>query len=163
MQNKQYRYPYSIQLGKTGSKIGVVLLLIIFVIVLVEPYFRQTYSGYSYYLVLLTPILGIIGCIFYIGSFPDIGVDDDGLSVEFIGKQLRVFWKDITGIKPFGPRFLNYWVITTDNKLTPFHRIYGLGSLKSFAPSFYIYKSTQGHEFLLMKIREKVKLNSREK
>jgi len=163
MQDKQYRYPDPIQLGKTGAKVGIVLFLITFITLLAKPYFKEAYSGYSYYLVLLVPILGIVGCIFYIGSFPDIGADDEGLFVEFIGKQLRVLWKDITGIQPFGPRFLNHWVITTDNKLTAFHRIYGLYSLKSFAPSFYIYKSTKGHEFLLMKIREKVKLNCREK
>ena len=163
MDVKQYHYPGPIQLGKTGAKFGIVLFLIIFITLLTKPYLKEAYSGFSYYLVLSTPILGVVGCVFYIGLFADIGMDDEGLFVEFIGKQLRVFWKDITDIKPFGPQFLNYWVITTDNKLTSFHRIYGLYSLKSVAPSFCIYKSTKGHEFLLMKVKEKAKLNRREK
>ena len=163
MDIKHYRYPSSIQLGKTVVKFLTVLFFVIFLIVLIQPYFRQAYPSYNYYALLLTPILGIIGCIFYVGLFADIGIDDDGLLIEFLGKQYRVFWKDITGVSPFGPRFLNYWVITTDNKLTPFHRLYGFYSLKSLAPSFCIYKTTKGHEFLLMKIREQIRLNRKAK
>lgn len=163
MDIKHYRYPGSIQLGKTVVRFLGSAFFIILLIVLTQPYFKQTYSGYQYYLLLFVLILGIISCIFYIGLFADIGIDNDGLLVEFMGKQLKVFWKDITGVKPFGPRFLNYWVITTDNKLTPFHRLYGVYSLKSLAPSFCIYKTTKGHEFLLMKIREQIRLNRKAK
>jgi hypothetical protein len=162
MDIKFYRYPDSISFGKMLISFLVILFFAIFLLVLIEPHYRQTNP--DYYLLLITSLpFGIIGGIFYIGSFPDIGVDDDGLHVQFLWKYLKVPWKDITGVKPFGPPFLNYWVITTNDMLTLFHRIYGLYSLKSFAPSFYIFKSTKGHEFLLIKIREKVKLNSRAK
>jgi len=157
-----YRYPGSIKFGKMIVGLMSVLFVIIIIFVVIEPYFRQAYSDH-YSSLVISLILGIIGCIFYIGCFSDIGVDDDGLLIEFFGKQYRVFWMDITGIKPFRPGFLNYWVITTDNKLTPFHRLYGLYSLKSLAPSFCIYKTTKGHEFLLMKIKEQVKLNNKTK
>jgi len=163
MDIKYYRYPDTIQTGKIGTKFGAIFLFIIFLVVLTQPYFRQNYSSHDYYLILLAIILGIIGCIFYIGLFADIGIDNDGLLVEFMGKPLRVLWKEITSVKPFGPKFLNYWVITTDNKLTPFHRLYGFYSLKSLAPSFCIYKISKSQEYLLMTIRNQLKLNRRVK
>lgn len=163
MDIKFYRYPSSIQLGKILVKFLGSAFFIIFLVALTQPYFKHTYSGYHYYLLLLALILGIISCIFYIGLFADVGTDNDGLLVEFMGKPLRVIWKDITSVKPFGPRFLNYWVITTNNKLTLFHRLYGVYSLKSLAPSFCIYKISNDQESLLMIIRKQIKLNSRAK
>ena len=163
MDIKFYRYPDPIQIGKTVVSYLGGAFFIIFLVVLTQPYFRQTYLGYDYYSVLLALILGVIGCMFYVGLFADIGMDNDGLLVKFMGKHLRVFWKDITDAKPFGPRFLNYWVITTDNKLTPFHRLYGVYSLKSLAPSFCIYKISKSQEYLLMTIKNQIKLNRRAK
>lgn len=163
MDIKQYRYPEPIQIGKVGAKVGAVLFLIIFIVILTQPYFRQTYSSFDYYILLIALFLGIVGCIFYVGLFADIGFNDDGLYVDFFGKQYKVFWSDITSVKPFGPRFLHYWVVTTDNKLTLFHRLYGIYSLTSLAPSFCIYKITKGQEFLLMRIKEKIKLNNKAK
>jgi len=162
MDIKFYRHSDSIKLGKMLASFIAIFSLAILLLVLIEPYYRQTDP--DHYLLLVTALLfGIIGGVFYMGSFPDVGIDDDGLHVQFLWKYLKVPWKDITSLKSFGPPFLNYWVITTNNMLTSFHRIYGLYSLKSSAPSFYIYKSTKGHEFLLIKVREKIKLNRRAK
>ena len=162
MDIKFYRYSGGIQFGKTIVKLLAVFCFIILLIVLTQPSFRQTYSNYYYYL-LLTLLLGIIGCIFYIGLFADIGADNDGLLVEFLWKYLRIPWSDIIDIRPFGPRFLNYWIISTNNKLTPFHRLYGFYSLKTVAPRFCINNASKSHEYLIMMIRKQIKLNRKAK
>jgi len=161
MDIKYYRYSGGIQFGKTIAKLMAAFCFIILLVVLTQPYFRQAYSDYDYYLLLLTLPFGIIGCIFYVGLFA--GVDNEGLLVEFLWKYLRIPWRDITGVNPFGPRFLNYWIISTNNKLTPFHRLYGFYSLRTVAPSFCIIKISKSHEYLLMVIRNQIKLNRRAK
>lgn len=163
MDIKFYRYPDTIKNGKIIAAYLGSAFFIIFLIVLTQPYFRKVYSSHDYYLVLLALILGIIGCIFYIGLFADVGIDNDGLLIEFMGKPLRVLWQDITSVKPFGPKILNYWVITTNNKLTPFHRLYGIYSLTSLAPSLCIYKISKSQEDLLTTIRNQIKLTHKAK
>ena len=161
MEIKYYRYSGGIQFGKIIVKLLAIFCFIILFIVLTQPHFRQTYSNYEYSLLLLALLLGIIGCIFYVGLFADIGVDNDGLLIEFLWKNLKISWGDIIDIKPFGPRFLGYWIISTNNKLTPFHRLYGFYSLKTVAPSFCINNIDKSHDYLLLRIRKQIKLNRR--
>ena len=163
MEIKYYRYSGGIQFGKTIGRLLAIFCFIILLIVLTQPYFRQTYSNYDYFLLLLALLFGIIGCIFYDGLFADIGVDNDGLLVEFLWKYLRIPWSDIIDIRPFGPRFLGYWIISTNNKLTPFHRLYGFYSLQTAAPSFCINNIYKSHEYLLILISKQIKLNRRAK
>ena len=157
MKIKYYRYPDSMQKVKTGSKLSIVFLLTLLILTILGYIPEDKTNPINYYFLIIGLPLTIVGVIFYIGGFPDIGVTDDGVIVELFWLKLKVQWDDIAIIKPFGPRFLRWWVVITKKNLTPFHRFYGMFSFKSFLPSFYIQTSSRSHQYLVRKIKEEIK------
>ncbi len=100
--------------------------------------------------------------------FPDIDTDEEGLLVEFLWKRIRVSWNDVIELKPmfrYGiPSFGNpIPVVVITNKLTPFHRLYGLLYGFSFKPAFVIQPAISEFELLKTNIEKHIKQNRRSK
>ncbi|MBK9924953.1 MAG: hypothetical protein IPP66_06625 [Anaerolineales bacterium] len=157
MENKYYRYPVEIQNRKTLIKFFAFLFLLFSdIVILAYPLADNNYQK-NYYYLLLTVLMVIIGFIFAFGEYPDVKTDDNGLYVEFLWTYLPIPWEDITEIKHYSFLLSDWWLITTKNRLTFFHRLYSIYLFKSFFPSFYIHhKSSQDQADLLKLIRKQV-------
>ena len=104
------------------------------------------------YMVILEIILLITA-----NYFCEIALNETGVNVTFLWYILHVDWQDIVEIKP--RRFLgrsHSWVVLT-NKLTPFHRLYGIIYGFSWLPSFIISPSLRDGEKLVRMIEERGK------
>jgi len=89
--------------------------------------------------------------------FCEVTVDEAGISVTFLWRNLHINWRDIVEIKAKG--FLGHsrsWVVLT-KKLTPFHRLYGIVYGFSWLPGFIISPSLHDGEKLAGMIEERVK------
>ena len=162
MESRHYRYPTSIQNLKTNIKLSLFLFLILagFGLLTYDSANHNDPVGY-YYLLIAIPF-AVYGIIFTLGEYPDVKVDDNGLHVEFLWTYLPIPWGDIVEIKHFRFLFLKWWLVTTKNHLTFFHRMYSIYSLKSFLPGFLIHdKESQDHSDLLKLIRKQINSRSR--
>ena len=103
---KLYRYPRSIEVGKTICKFSIGVLLLLIVLVIIVDDFPPYHTIAERLFMALLIALGIIGDIYFIYSWPKIKVDENGLQVEFLWKWIRIPWQDIDGvvekISPFG-------------------------------------------------------------
>jgi hypothetical protein len=158
MHTKHYKYPQPINNAKLSVTFGFVLLLLLLVLAVLG-YIPENYDNVSErYLLIAGLLLGLFGCVYFLGWWADIEVDEDGLLVHFLWMKLRVLWGDIVDVKPFGPKFFHLWVVITKNKkLTFFHRLYGLYSLKSLKPSFFVCNMRKSHQFLISQILKRIK------
>jgi hypothetical protein len=100
--------------------------------------------------------------------FPDIDTDEEGLLVEFLWKRIRVSWDDVIELKPvfmYGiPSFGRpVPVVVLTEKLTPFHRVYGLLYGFSTKPAFVIQPGVSEFELLKNDIEKHIKKNRRSK
>jgi hypothetical protein len=154
METKYYRYPRPIKNAKLSSKFCIFFLALLLIPAILG-YIPLKHS--EHYLLIIGLILGILGSVFFVGWWADIGIDENGLLVEFFWAKLNVQWNEIVDVKPFGPRFFHLWVVITKNKLTFFHRLYGVYSLKSLKPSFFVFNKYRSHEFLISKIMANIK------
>lgn len=99
-------------------------------------------------------------CVFVFFSylFPEISANDDGIQTTFFLKKLTVNWEDIVEIyssKPFGLRVgERASIIVTRNKLTFFHRIYGIIYGQTHQPSLLIWSSINDYASLINKIKK---------
>ncbi|MEO7841515.1 MAG: hypothetical protein ABIU06_19405 [Anaerolineales bacterium] len=87
----------------------------------------------------------------------NIAVMDEGLMVEFLGKDLFVPWDKIIEIKPaYGfwrnSRNTKIYIVLTD-ALTPFHRFFGVIYGLSVKPAFIIYSTISEYESLVETIK----------
>lgn len=150
MKTKYYRYPSGIQRGKLGCKVGILFFLLILI-------FKNQPESYrnitDYKVMIIGAPLAIIGCLYFIGTWCDIGVDEEGLKIEFLWFYLRLPWDEITGIKFFGPKAFGYWIVTTKKGLTPFHFIYSFGAM-TLQRSFHIHPQSNTHRYVLKLIRD---------
>lgn len=155
---KHYRYPPSIRNFKTLFQ-GFVFISVILSIIGISTYQAVNYNNQEGYRYLLLGIpLAIFGVVFISGDHPDVKADDNGLYVNFLWKYLPVPWEDIGEIKRCKILHLEWWLITTNNRLTFFHRLYSIYSLKSFHPGFLIHhKESQDQADLLKLIRNQAK------
>jgi hypothetical protein len=91
----------------------------------------------------------------------NIAVVNEGLLIEFLGKDLFVPWDKVKEIKPpFGffrsyRNLKNIYVVLTD-ALTPFHRLFGLLYGLSVKPAFIIFPSISEYELLIKTINKHV-------
>jgi hypothetical protein len=108
----------------------------------------------EFYMAYFGVIIMILASIFYIGNWPDIGIDDEGILVEFIWGYLRVLWSDITSIKHVGSNKFGVWLITTNNRLTFLHRVYSLWTSFSFEPGFIIHTQSAPYREALKVIQK---------
>jgi len=152
--SKRYQYRLGIEVSKVfagGMFFLSLILLILFTV------FRDKYNVSQ--IVHLDPIIGAgFGCLFslyYIGTWCDIKVSDDGLHVEFLWNMLFVPWSEIKQLKYLGFYPIGYWVVHTKNSLTFFHRLYSLGTF-SISPSFHIHDSIDDKNELILFIKKSI-------
>jgi hypothetical protein len=157
MNTKHYKYPRPIKNAKLSAAFGFVLLLLLLVFAILGYIPENHVSPTERYLLIAGLLFGLFGCVFFLGWWADIEVDENGLLVGFLWRKLRVLWGDVVDVKPFGPKFFHCWVIITNNKLTFFHRLYGMYSLKSFKPGFFVCNMRKSHDFLISQILKRIK------
>ena len=94
----------------------------------------------------------------------NIDVTDEGLLVEFLGKDLFVPWNKIIEIKPAHGFWRNsrnpkpIYIVLTE-ALTPFHRLLGLLYRLSVKPAFIIYPTISEYQSLVETIKRHKKKN----
>ncbi len=159
MEVKRYHYPESIQSAKARTKLAIIFLPLLLILVVFRFIPLKPVSLSDYYLLIIGLLFGILGSVFFVGWWADIVVEEDSIFIEFLWMYLKVKWDDIADVTPFGPRFMHLWVVTTKNNLTPFHRLYGMFSAKSFLPSFYITILTKSHALLLAEVKSQINLH----
>jgi len=153
---KYYRCPPQIQFAKIICKIFFVLMPFLLILMVIENR-PEDYSSYSEYVIaFFMPPLFMMACTFFAGSWPDIGIDDDGILVEFLWVYLRVSWKDLIEIKHIGSRTFGVWLITTNNRLTFFHRFFGLWTTFSWKPGFHLHTQSLQHREALKIIQKQI-------
>jgi hypothetical protein len=100
--------------------------------------------------------LGVV-LILTANFFPEITANKNGLQVQFLWLRLPLLWQDIIEIKP---SFFNLpsrptsWVVRTQ-KLTAFHRLYGLLYSFTFLPCFIIRYEIENREALIEMINKR--------
>lgn len=109
-------------------------------------------SGFDYFVALVGPLVMAMGSLLFIYSWSDIVLDDEGLIVEFLWFNLRVFWRDIIDLKHIGSKSFGVWLLRTNNKLTFLHRLYGLFYMLSIHPSLPIHTQSKAHNELIREI-----------
>ncbi|MFT3891971.1 MAG: hypothetical protein QM730_10085 [Anaerolineales bacterium] len=91
----------------------------------------------------------------------NIAVVNEGLLIEFLGKDLFVPWDKVKEIKPPFGFFRSHrnpkkiYVVLTD-ALTPFHRLFGLLYGLSVKPAFIIFPSISEYDLLIRTIKKHV-------
>jgi hypothetical protein len=113
------------------------------------------------FLILLWSISMLISAYFF-GQ--NITITDEGLLIEFLWKDLIVYWDKIMEIKPA----YGFWkssknqkhilVVLTDT-LTPFHHLFGLIYGLSVKPGFIIYPTISEYQSLVETIKKHTKKN----
>jgi hypothetical protein len=162
METRHYRYPAEVQNFKALSKFFLFLYLFLSGVGILGYQLSYYTEPVGYYYLLIGFPLAIFFVVFHLGDYPDVKADDKGLYVEFLWAYLPVPWEDIIEIKHFRFLFLEWWLITTRNHLTFFHRLYSVYSLKSFLPGFLIHhKSSKDQSDLMKLIRGQVKSKSK--
>ena len=86
--------------------------------------------------------------------FQDIGVDEDGLVVEFLWMKIRVKWKDIEKIKP--AVFSRHSKIVLVKRLSLFHIIFGLLYGFTIKSAFIIDSTISNYELLIKEIEKHI-------
>jgi len=155
MTTNQFRYPPMFQIVKALAKIMMVLIPFLFVMLILSDY---NLSQEEYKIMLLSIVFAEIGGMLITGSSCEIKTDVHGLYVEFFWKYLFVPWDKIKGIKYIGFRPIGYWVVLTNESLTPFHRLYALGTLP-LLPSFHIHEEIESRDTLLTIIKKRISQN----
>lgn len=153
-----YNYPKVIQGSKTMVKIYLLLFILglLRVIYIFMSGFGSSgfYTEIKNYQPLFVFGFSITMLISYLGSFPDIETNNDGLSVEFIFTKFWIPWSDIANIKHVGSKKFGIFVVETKNaRLSFFHRLSNLLATGSFNPAFYIHSQIQNFDSLMKLIR----------
>jgi hypothetical protein len=139
METKFFRYSKKVQFSKNLCKLFAALSVPLFVLILLNNR-PSDFRSVVYYLgAMITPFLMSFMLILYVGSWPDIGINKDGLVVEFLWMSLQVPWKDIVEVKHFGSKIFGVTLITTNSQLTIIHRLYSLFTAFIVLPGFYIH------------------------
>jgi hypothetical protein len=140
MNRKKFYYPRSIKITKMYCKVLIPLLtlLTIFTWLSTDP------AGYQfkieYFALLITIPIFPIFCFWFLYSWSDIEIDEEGIWVEFIGRDILVPWNEIISVQFIGPPKFGVWLIRTErHQLTFFHRIYSLFYARSNQPGFVIH------------------------
>jgi len=137
MNKQKFNYSKKTQRSKDIMKVFSVLSLLLIPLLLISNDFKTIFEFSSAFFV---PLIMTFSCIFYLGSWADLEISDDGVYVEFLWKKLYVPWNGIVKIKSAGFGFMRTDFVLVDNQyLTGFHRIYGLFIVGSFQPGFHIH------------------------
>jgi hypothetical protein len=134
MSIKYYRYPRSIQVTKAISKILCFVVPSLFLLLIIINWANPTQSYANYPGLIFGAILFAFLTIYFIYSWPEIGVSEEGLLIEFLWFKLNVPWTKLLDIEQLPTPFVRIWLVKT-NDLTIFHRLYGLLNGPSIKPS----------------------------
>lgn len=156
-QPRRYIYSFGIEATKGFAKFMFFLSAVALILFIT---FRDKYnlSPIDFQRAILGAIFGCLFSLYYIGTWCDIKVDNDGLHVEFLWTMLFVPWKEIKQLKYLGFYPIGYWVIRTQSSLTIFHRLYSLGTFPP-SPSLHIHDSIEDKNELISIIKKKVSIN----
>ena len=116
------------------------------------------------FFILLWSIVMLIST-YYFGQ--NITVTDEGLLIEFLGKDLLVSWDKVDKVIETKPAFgflksyrnQKHVCVVLTNALTPFHRFIGLLYGLSVKPAFIIYPTISEYSSLIETIKKHVKRN----
>jgi hypothetical protein len=156
MNNREFKYSPKTQLSKGTIKVFAVLSLLLIPLLIISNDFE---SLLEYCSAIFFPLLMTFSCVFYLGSWADLEIADDGIYVEFLWKNLHVPWSSIVKIKGTGFGFVHTDVVLVGAQhLTVFHRVYSL-TIGSLQPGFHIHPHfLQSHE--LFKLIHEHRLDS---
>jgi hypothetical protein len=147
-------------MGKQVVKGMIVCLIILIPVIILRNKPSDFSSSLDYYLGMSSPLVMILGCVLYLGSWSDIEATDSGLLVEFLGKKLFIPWDGIIEVKRVPTYFFGLTIVLTKNEyLTPLHRLYSLFTVGQFIPGFQIHpQHLQFHELykLMRKSRNQI-------
>lgn len=141
MNIQRFTYPNGIKFSKLISVFFICIGILLYPTLLLFPKPEEINSTFEYVIaILVTPSVLIFGAIHYIGSWSEIQVNKDGICVEFLWLKLRIPWDGIRRVEHVGSKRLGVTIILTDNQyLTFFHRIYSLYTVGSFQPGVHIH------------------------
>lgn len=91
--------------------------------------------------------------------FQNIWADEEGLQIEFLWRKIRVRWADIAELKPawgFLGQKNKRPLIVLVNRLTPFHRAFGVIYGLSIKPGFVIFSSISDFQVLKENIQNHI-------
>jgi hypothetical protein len=159
---KYYRYPRSIQAVKAISKIQFFFFpsLMLFAAITSWLYPTQTYVNWSG--LIFGSIFFSSFFIFIAYSFPDVGISEEGLRIEFLWSKISVPWNKVIAINPLPTHIFRVWLVKTD-ELTLFHRLYGLYYGLSIKPCFAIHSTLRDHLELTQEIRKQIRISKHRK
>lgn len=158
-QPKHYRYSPGIKTTKGFAKFMFFLSILVLVLFII---FKDNYDfpPIDFRRAILGTIFGCLFSLYYVGTWCDIQVVENGLYVEFLWNMLFVPWEEIKQLKYLGFYPIGYWVVHTQNSLTLFHRLYSLGTFPP-SPSFHIHDSIKDKNELISILKKKVFTNNR--
>jgi hypothetical protein len=148
METKTFHYSQKIQFSKGVCKFFSILSIPLFILVSLNNHPADFKSIVDYFGAMLTPFVMAFMCILYVGSWPDIGIDESGLGVEFLWMSLQVPWEDIVEVEHFGSKTFGVTLVTTNSHLTLIHRLYSLFTAFTTLPGFYIHPKFISSEVL---------------
>ncbi len=153
-ESRLYKHIPIVEILKTISlyMIGVLLLAMVLTAVKYNPLYQSIIDRLKALLVIALVIFGII---YQAYSTPRIKVDKEGLLVEFLWYWLRIGWEGIDGIREVKSQIGSFrvWVVRSQ-KLTFFHRLYGLFTCGKFEPCFLVHQFMNNHLELIKEIEQ---------
>jgi len=106
--------------------------------------------------------VGLSCSLYFINRYPQVTVDEQGLSVAFMWFHVQVAWKDVEAVQLVETHYLpqNYsiWFVKT-KQLTPLHKRYGLTKTGYDVPGFLVHSDLEGHTELLQIIERHIGTN----
>ena len=133
MAPRQHSHPKHIQLFKNIFAILAFLYPAYMLLTLIPGIAPNSgLKGISVVIVAFFSMIFILVAAYF---FQDILVDEEGLLIEFLWQKVRVRWSDVEEIK--SNVFGSGWIVVV-NKLTPFHRIFGLIYGFTIKPAFVV-------------------------
>jgi hypothetical protein len=90
---------------------------------------------------------GMLGSLFFILAYPDVSVDDQGITISIWLYHIRIPWSNVIGLDEKGfPR--HNIILVRAKRITPIHFLYGLYYSQKLEPGFFIAKSIRNYDEL---------------
>jgi len=106
-------------------------------------------------LALYTLLFGCGGSLAIFNLYPDVCLDDEGISISFMFGRTEIPWYLVSGVHT--RRFPFRRTFVSARRITPLHYVYGLVYLRSFRPSFLVDSSLEHHDELVAEIERRIR------
>lgn len=156
MNTKYYRYGAPISTTKGFLKIFLFLMLVLAVYVWTTQGISDYETVTEYLVALVSPLVMALASLMYICAWSDVGIDDQGLLVEFLWFYLRVPWKEVRHVSHVGSKTFGIWLVQLSTGLTFFHRLFSLFYTFSLNPSFIVHTQSKIHSELIREINKHI-------